>query len=238
MFRLLTKDFIPNVRIDLKSLELTVMSKFHLYGTLASSDLLDLFYTNIHDQWGAEPWNVEYLGKSFVLNFETSVSHEPMVTREEIHRNKDLRNIYIAIEESSKVHISFVDGRGSNTGYFMLSNILQDGSTTIAHEYGHMLGLWPHSITAHPSDLDQRGMGKPGIMYPRGTIVDPEFQYSPEARPGEKGGTLDPKHRQVNEKDILMLMTQIRPLNEGAASFGKLTNKYHLPFFPNPKYYS
>ena len=59
---------------------------------------------------------------------------------------------------------------GCNTGYFKLENLYK-GSTTAAHEYGHTLGL------QHPADLDLRGKGIPGIMYPRGTLVDPQFQY-------------------------------------------------------------
>ncbi len=234
MFRLHTQDHIPNVKVDQQRNRLIVCSHFHIYGTRASEDLFPYFIRNVEDQWGHQIWEVEYLGARYELYFESRVDHQPMITAEEIHRNRDLRNIYVAIEESSMVHISFADGRGSNTGYFMLSNILQSGSTTIAHEYGHMLGLWPGSITSHPLDLDQRGQGMPGIMYPRGTIVDPIYQYDDDATPGEVGGTLDPKHRRVNLKDIDMLMKVIEPYDENGANLGKLTNKYHLPFLPDP----
>lgn len=82
-------------------------------------------------------------------------------------------------------NISFVDGLNSNTGYFLLDNLL-NGSTTAAHEFGHTLGL------DHPHNLDIRGKGVPGIMYPRGTIVDPPYQYDPNAAPGKPGGTMNP----------------------------------------------
>ena len=80
------------------------------------------------------------------------------------------RNNFFRIEEFATGNISFTDGIGSNSGYFKLENLYK-GSTTAAHEYGHTIGL------EHPVILDIRGKGQPGIMYPRGTLVDPQFQY-------------------------------------------------------------
>src|SRR5690348_11604677 len=73
---------------------------------------------------------------------------------------------------------------------------LYEGSTTAAHEYGHTLGL------EHPKDLDLRGKGVPGIMYPRGTLVDPQFQYDPSKPAGVTGGTMHPMCRKVFQQDI------------------------------------
>ena len=71
-----------------------------------------------------------------------------------------------------------------------------NNSTTAAHEYGHTIGL------DHPEILDIRGMGQPGIMYPRGTICDPVFQYDPAAEPLKPGGTINPYTRKVLQSDI------------------------------------
>ena len=103
--------------------------------------------------------------------------------------------ILFRIEECSSMDISSADGLGCNTGYFKLGNLLGH-STTAAHEYGHTLGL------DHPKDLDIRGKGQPGIMYPRGTLCDPAYQYDPAAKAGGPGGTLNPFMRKVLESDI------------------------------------
>ena len=112
-----------------------------------------------------------------------------------------------------------MDAIGSNTGYFLRSN-LYSGSTTAAHEYGHSLGL------PHPANLNIVGKGRPSIMYPRGTLVDQEFQNDVTALPGEAGGTLNPQHRRVMQTDIdaLSLYALIK---NNVAVIGKFTNKYH-----------
>jgi hypothetical protein len=90
-----------------------------------------------------------------------------------------------------------------------------------------MLGLH------HPDELDIRGQGTPGIMYPRGTICDPHFQYDSAAAPGEKGGTLDPQHRKVLINDIEALnLHKLRFDDEGFAVLGDFTSIYHSHYLP------
>jgi hypothetical protein len=113
-----------------------------------------------------------------------------------------------------------VDGLGSNTGYFKLEN-LYSGSTTAAHEFGHGLGL------DHPAELDIRGKGRPGIMYPRGTWVDPPFQYDSTALPGAPGGTMHPMHRRVLGTDIKLLKLHRLGFSHGVAPLGGFTSVFH-----------
>ena len=55
--------------------------------------------------------------------------------------------------------------------------------------------------------MDIRGQGVPGIMYPRGTLVDPQFQYDPSKPAGVTGGTMHPMYRKVKLEDIEALKT-------------------------------
>src|SRR6202042_2541757 len=112
--------------------------------------------------------------KWFDVRFKIEGIYEPFILPETIWYNDHPRNNYFRIEEYSPAHVSFVDGIKCNTGYFKLDN-LTGHSTTAAHEYGHTLGL------NHPENLDIRGKGQPGIMYPRGTVCDPQFQYDVNA---------------------------------------------------------
>lgn len=143
-----------------------------------------------------------------------------LITELDVYQNVDPRNNYFRIEEFIFGNISFVDGVGSNTGYFKLEN-LYAGSTTAAHEYGHTLGL------DHPDLLDIRGQGIPGIMYPRGTLVDPAFQYNPTKPAGVTGGTMHPMHRRVHWNDIVDLKLHKLKFYNGRAVVGEFTNIYH-----------
>ena len=130
-------------------------------------------------------------------------------------------NNYFRVEEFASGNISFVDGINSNTGYFKLDNLLNN-STTAAHEFGHTLGL------VHPEDLDLRGRGVPGIMYPRGTITDREFQYDLHAAAGAIGGTMNPFHRKVLQEDIDDLHLEMLYFNQdGRAVIGAFTSEWH-----------
>lgn len=144
----------------------------------------------------------------------------PDITEDDIIRNLDPRLNFYRVEEYALGNISFVDGLGSNTGYFKLEN-LYEGSTTAAHEFGHGLGL------DHPVHLDIRGQGRPGIMYPRGTWVDPPFQYDSTALPGAPGGTMHPMHRRVREEDIRSLRLDKLRFKNNRAIVGDFTNVYH-----------
>lgn len=65
-------------------------------------------------------------------------------------------------------------------------------------------------------------------MYPRGTLVDPQFQYYPDVAPGEKGGTLNPFTRKVLQTDIddLCLHRLVFDKN-GFAVVGDFTSVWH-----------
>jgi hypothetical protein len=156
----------------------------------------------------------------FDVRFYITASFRPELTELEVYQNLDARNNYFRIEEFAHGNISFVDGLGCNSGYFKLENLYK-GSTTAAHEYGHTLGL------DHPQYLDIRGEGVPGIMYPRGTLVDPQYQYDPSIPAGKTGGTMHPMFRKVKQEDIENLNLHRLKFVAGKAILGDFTNIYH-----------
>jgi len=199
---------------------IVINSHIITYGNAADEKLTSLIREEIETMWN-EPKGMVYLdGTEFVVTFSITASLQPSIEIEEIYSNTDPRNNYFRIEEYAHGNISFVDGLGCNSGYFKVEN-LYEGSTTAAHEYGHTLGL------DHPVDIDYRGKGIPGIMYPRGTLVDPQYQYDPSKRAGVPGGTMHPMYRKVFAEDIALLKGMLRFENKKAI-VGGFTNVYHL----------
>lgn len=209
------------VTIDTVSRQLLIHSIFYFYGDAASGDIAAKIARDIESYWNAPDASVKIRNTLYKVNFRIEAHHAPGLDPEKVWYNDDPRLNFFRIEDFASGNISFVDGLNSNTGYFLLSNV-RDSATTAPHEYGHTIGL------DHPQVLDIRGQSVPGIMYPRGTICDPSFQYDPNAKPGEKGGTLDPRHRQVLPSDVADLKLSRLSFNEnGRAILGGFTSLYH-----------
>ncbi|MEO5561850.1 MAG: peptidase M10 [Chitinophagaceae bacterium] len=180
--------------------KLIIHSHIITYGNGANDEITELIRDEIETMWN-EPEALIFIdSKAILISFNITAECKPVITPVEIFENTDPRNNYFRIEEYAANNISFVDGLGCNSGYFKVENLYK-GSTTAAHEYGHTLGL------DHPHDLDLRGKGVPGIMFPRGTLVDSVFQYNPAGKAGDSsnGGTMHPKNRRVRTQDIELL---------------------------------
>lgn len=207
-------------RAEIESLRVTIYSHIITYGNAATPELTELMREEIETMWNESAASLRFDDSLFEVRFNITASFQPAITDIAIYQNLDPRNNYFRIEEFALGNISFVDGLGCNSGYFKLENLYK-GSTTAAHEYGHTLGL------EHPSDLDLRGKGIPGIMYPRGTLVDPQFQYDPGTAAGTKGGTLYPIYRKVLKSDIDDLKLHRLSFENGKAIIGEFTNVWH-----------
>jgi hypothetical protein len=205
--------------------QLIIASHIIAYGNEASPDIVERMRDEIETMWNEPGAALQINGMLFRVVFRISASHQPGITPLDIYQNLDPRNNYFRIEEFAYGNISFVDGLGCNSGYFKWENLYK-GSTTAAHEYGHTLGL------DHPHDLDIRGKGVPGIMYPRGTLVDPEFQYEPDKPAGTKGGTLHPMYRKVLRNDIEALNLHKLRFENSLAIIGEFTSIWHNEQLP------
>ncbi|MDR3711364.1 MAG: peptidase M10 [Puia sp.] len=201
--------------------KLVIRSVFHFYGGAASTALSQQVAAEIAAAWNEPKAVIRIKRGEYLVEFEIEGQYAPDLVPTAVWHNTDPRRNFFRIEEFSAHDISFVDSINCNTGYFKLSNLLND-SKTAAHEYGHTLGL------DHPLILDIRGKGQPGIMYPRGTICDPAYQYDPHAQPLQPGGTLNPALRKVLPGDIAGL--QLHRLSfdrEGLGIVGEFSSMYH-----------
>jgi hypothetical protein len=190
------------------------------YGSAANEALTRQIAEEIETMWNEPKAIVTLNNQDFHLRFFMKGWYRPDLQPDDVQYNANPKNNYFRIEEFAHGNISFVDGLGSNTGYFLLENLFK-GSTTAAHEYGHTLGL------EHPTELDYRGRGAPGIMYPRGTLVDAQYQWDSEKPAGEPGGTMYPLHRKVRQQDVDLLRIARLRFENNSAIIGALSSVWH-----------
>lgn len=205
---------------ELDNQQLIIHSHIITYGNAADATLTEMMRDEIETMWNEPKGSFNFDGSIFTVRFRITSSFQPGITDIDIYQNLDPRNNYFRIEEFAHGNISFVDGLGCNTGYFKLENLYK-GSTTAAHEYGHTIGL------DHPEEIDLRGKGIPGIMYPRGTLVDPQYQYEPDKPAGAKGGTMYPIYRKVLLSDIESLKLHRLDFVNGKAILGDFSSVWH-----------
>ena len=209
-----------SAELDIHLRQLFIYSNIITYGNAATPEITESIREEIETMWNEPRASLRFGNFFFEVVFKIHAWHNSSITPFDIYRNLDPKNNYFRIEEYSHNHISFVDGLNCNSGYFKLENLYK-GSTTAAHEYGHTIGL------NHPKNMDIRGQGVPGIMYPRGTLVDPQFQYDPTKPPGVNGGTMHPMYRKVKLADIEDLKLHRLEFHHGKAVLGEFTNVWH-----------
>jgi hypothetical protein len=199
-----------------------IKANLFFYGNVANDALSKQIADDINLFWNIIDGHAMIGGRGYGFILNTTGFYAPNLLQKDVMENTNPLNNFFRIEEKAIEDISFVDGVNSNTGYFKLDNLLNN-STTAAHEFGHTIGL------EHPEELDIRGQGTPGIMYPRGTIVDAHFQWNPAGAAGDSsnGGTMNPYHRKVLQKDIDDLHLEKLRFKNGLAVVGAFSSVWH-----------
>jgi hypothetical protein len=212
--------------VELKNNQLIIHAVIFSYGDAANDDIAKFTASDIAHFWNEAKGRVMIKNQEYDVRFNIEGIWAKALTPEMVFENANPRNNYFRIEEYASGNISFVDGLNSNSGYFKLDNLLNN-STTAAHEFGHTIGL------DHPEELDIRGKGVPGIMYPRGTITDAPFLYDPNAQPFGPGGTMNPYTRRVLQHDIDTLQLHKLSFNKnGFAVLGGFSSIWHQKHLP------
>ena len=194
------------VKLDREAGLAKIQGTIIFYGPQATEAVALAAATEVQTYWngGTDTFPAtQYLstqidGKSVQVVFDISyqlVSAEVAKSMLATNPSPELTFIEILQGVAANGDRSYMTDLGANTGVWYLSDDIGK-STTVAHEYGHGMGL------AHPIESDWRGRGQPDIMSPRGTIVDAEYQWSVTAPAGGAGGTISPYKRRVIQWDI------------------------------------
>lgn len=209
---------IATLQIEKRQIE--IASKLYLYGSEAKDDIGIAIVEEINRMYN-EPEVLFNVGNEQVM-VVFNITYKIISTGEAMLRaavNLNFRNNYIRIENENHITRSFMGyGLGDNVGHWLTTDNLGT-STTAAHEFGHSLGL------DHPAVLDFRGSATPPpIMAPRGSLVDPHFQWNPQAIPGEFGGTMNPKYRKVTKDEVLLILNDLSFENDTNLYLGQISN--------------
>jgi hypothetical protein len=203
----------------------TVSATLVFYGSEATEERAQRMLTEIVDMYNEPQAHIVLDGRSYRVYFEMTYRLATINEVMELARgNENFRYNFIRIETANLTTRSFMGfGLGDNAGHWITTDELGT-STTAAHEFGHAMGL------DHPTRLDFRGLGNPGIMAPRGTIVDAHWQWNPQVAAGEYGGTLRPVHRRVQAHEVQAIFEKVTFDANGFAAIGYLSN---ILFFEN-----
>ena len=100
-----------------------IHSTIYFYGNAANDNLSLQTAKDIADHWNEPKGKVHIKRNIYEVFFDIKGIYEPSLSPQIVFENTNPRNNYFRIEEYAYGNISFVDGLGSNTGYFKLENL-------------------------------------------------------------------------------------------------------------------
>lgn len=208
------------INLNFPSNTIRISATLFLYGTEATAEIGDKIIEEINRMYN-EP-KATFMVNTTLVPVIFDIRYElvsPTDALDLASVNTDYRNNYIRIESENHITRSFMGfGLGDNAGHWITTDNLGT-STTAAHEFGHSLGL------DHPANPDFRGSSTPPpIMAARGSLVDPQYQWNPQANAGEFGGTMNPKYRKVTLEEIDMILDGLNFNTTDTYYVGNLSN--------------
>lgn len=200
--------------------EINISANMIIFGTESSPELAREIAFEINSMWNEPEATYLIEEESYPIKLRFTCLHLELSDAQLLLKNnRDYRQNFVRIEKENRMSRSMMGYQlGDNSGHWIISDKLGH-STTAAHEFGHALGL------PHPKNLDYRGQGIPPIMAPRGTFVDPEYQWNSNSLADEPGGTMNPIYRKVHASELTDIIEKSR-LNPTATrwNIGQITN--------------
>ena len=118
------------IEINTSSKIITIVSNIICYGNAADYDIAQHIAAEIETMWNEPNGIIEFNNTSFFVRFEITAQYNSWLQPQTVTENVNPKNNYFRIEEYSKKDISYVDGIGSNTGYFKLANLYKGSTQT------------------------------------------------------------------------------------------------------------
>src|SRR5215471_20048010 len=102
---------------------ITISSHIVTYGNEATEEVTERIRKEIETMWNEPKASVYFRNDHYKLIFQITAEIKKDISELDILQNTDPRNNYFRIERFAHGSISFVDGLGCNTGYFLLENL-------------------------------------------------------------------------------------------------------------------
>ncbi|MEY4925715.1 MAG: hypothetical protein RI894_151 [Bacteroidota bacterium] len=213
------------VVVDEENKTVTIYADMYFYGDeVNDADALNIA-AGIQSDWNAANGKIYIKGVAYAVKFQVSGK---FISNFQAAIGKSFlgdifgspRSNYIEVKEARVGDVSQMDGIASNTGTWYNYNEGKDGLMTkeYSHEFGHLLGWFDKDqLKTKNNDKGQHDyLGtEPGIMTPSNTTHEQAPNMSNAYF--DVNGKLDPKTRQVTQRDIDRIAIDTNKLGNSAS---------------------